>query len=132
MQYWSAIDRISKGLAYMHVFENGVAQIERQILQARSRLLDDLEIGFVTERADDVRRQGSDSNVSAAFAQLQRSCGRIRHNVEAQPLHPGVLAPIAVIAFQDDLAVRRETHKPERPRSNGCAIEVLIAPVGHY
>ena len=91
-----------------------------------------LKIVVLAKSAHHVRAERTAwRDVRAAFAQLQRARGGIRHNRQADAFHLGTLAPVIVIPLQNNFSVRILRDERERPRSNGMAVERLAAAVRH-
>src|SRR5437870_11214109 len=65
-----AVEGISNGLSYAHIFQNGIAEIESHICQPRARTPHDPEGGLVLEGELHVRSESAALQVSAAFAEL--------------------------------------------------------------
>src|SRR6478736_10203352 len=99
MEYSPAINGISKRLAHAEIFQNRIAQIKRQIGKHRAGLLFDLKMAIAAKRANHVRAErATRRDVRAAFAQLQRSSGGVRHYRQADALNLRALAPLIIIA----------------------------------
>ncbi len=105
----AAVDCVSEGLTHPLIFENGVAQIERQIRQDRAGSTQHGEIRVALEGQDHVGCERVDRHVGAALAQFKRARGGVGHDDEADIPEMRLLSPVFVVQCEHNFFVRLGT-----------------------
>ena len=83
------------------------------------------------QNAYGIRREGVNCDIRAAFAQFQRPRGSVWHYVETYVLNGRMIAPVGLVALENNLAIGHRAHQPIRAGANRIAIEVLAASERH-
>ena len=89
----AAVDGIGQGLPHALVFENGIAQVERQVGQHRAGGVQDGEIRIALQSQHHVGGQSVDGDVGAALAQFESARGGVGHDDKADILERCAFSP---------------------------------------
>src|SRR5271165_6567984 len=79
----------------------------------------DRERGIARQSPHCIGREGVDRNVAAALAQFERLSSFVRNDGQANASQLHLLAPVLVVAFDDDFSIGLRTAKLKWPGADG-------------
>ena len=126
-----AIDRHRYRLAYAHIAEIGIAQVQVDVVDDGAGRALDFELRVGAERMHGVRLQRVDGYVGRSFLQFERARGVVRNDIEADARDGGHWLPTVFVALQDNFLVLLLRDELVRAGADGVSPEVFAAARGH-
>src|SRR6202158_4875001 len=105
MDHGPAINGVGERLPDVYVTQDRIAQVECEVAEHGSRGPLHLKVRLLLEREHHVGSQRVAGDVGAAFAKFESARGGIGHDHEAYAGHMRFIAPVVLIAFDDDFLV---------------------------
>ena len=126
-----AVDCICDGLAHANIFQNRIAEIEGHIAQPRAGMANEFQARLTLESGLHVRGESIDLQIRAALTQFKSAGGRVGDDHKTDALNLCPVAPIIIVALDDDFFILLGAHEAEGAGADGVAAHFESTAIGH-